>query len=549
MELGDLLQGLFGAGTAAYLADQDFERIEGIGDKLDTGFTGIADSARTNTNFTPYTITGTGGGSASTTASGNDFGSLNLNLSPEQQAQVDATRNAYTNFQNNYSSIGAPSVGSGAFSLPGLPNLPSQYQVGTYGASLPGAPGFIDSPYGASMPRELNPAMAGLYNAPVQAQQFTQGQIGSGLQGALGAAGSGIINQLGIGTGRSEADIYGMLEGMQQPDRERERLALRDELASQGRLGTQTAQYGGTPEELARAKAVEEARSANAFRAFQLAGEEQGRLANQRLNAFQIGEQAAGRQDRGLLESFGLADRSANTAANLTNILGSLGLQGQDIGNRFLTEILGQGVTQRGQDIQGMLQGAGLANDFNLGLFGQQSQNALENERIKALSDELGIRAADVYGNQQLQQYATQMQGNIAQGQNAVDADRVKAALFGSQVQQQLGELQGAQAAYRDSFLPQEQLLREAGLGADIFEIQQRSALEGERLAQNADINRMENMFNMETLLANTKSQQNQLIANILLGSYGADGTRQSSGLFDGVFDWLGDSIGDIFNA
>jgi hypothetical protein len=355
-DIGDILQGLFGAGTAAYLANQDFDRIEGIGDKLQTGFGSLADSARQQTNFTPYSITGTGG-SMTTQGDGSNFTGMNLNLDQATADRVAAQQADYEKFRQNYSGVGAPSVGSGGFTAPGTPSLPGLYQTGSYGAALPTAPGYTANPYGGGMAREVNPMMAQFFNANQANQQFTQGQAAAGLQGALGPAGMQMINQLGIGTGRSEADIYGMLEGMQQPDRERERLALRDELASQGRLGTQTAQYGGTPEELARAKAVEEARSANAFRAFQLAGEEQGRLANQRLNAFNIGEQAAGRQDRGLLESFGLADRAAGTAANLTNILGSLGLQGQEIGNRFTTELLGQGVQQRGQDLQALLQG------------------------------------------------------------------------------------------------------------------------------------------------------------------------------------------------
>lgn len=49
-----------------------------------------------------------------------------------------------------------------------------------------------------------------------------------------------------------------MLEAQEGP-RERDRLALEQRLASQGRLGVRTSQFGGTPEQLAAAKAIEEA--------------------------------------------------------------------------------------------------------------------------------------------------------------------------------------------------------------------------------------------------------------------------------------------------
>lgn len=549
MAIGDILQGLFGAGASAYLADQNYGRVEEIGNTLQNQFGTLADTARTNTNFTPYTITGTQG-SAATSGDGRNFTGLNVNLNPADQARVDSIRSQYGNFMNNYQSVGAPTLGGGGFTMPVNPSLPGLYQVaGNYLSGLPTAPSYMQDPrLSAAMAREGIPAGGMFYNAPVQQQQFTQGQVGSGLQGALGSAGQQIISQLGLGTGRSEADIYGMLEGMQQPDRERERLALRDELAAQGRLGVSTAQYGGTPEELARAKAVEEARSANAFRAFQLAGEEQGRLAGQRLQAFGIGEQAAGRQDQGLLQSFGLADTSRRTAQDLTQILGSLGLQGQQIGNTFGLGLLGAGVTQRGQDLDALLRGADTANQFNLGLFGQQSQNAIEGGRLRAMADELGLRASDVYGNQLLNQFATQTQGAIAQGQQAVQADANRVGMFGSQVDQQLGELLAADRAYQTSFLPEQNLLDQLGIGADMYEVQQRSLLEGERLAQNADINRLENLLNAETLLANMRNDQNQLIADILLGGFNQETGQMGSGLFDGVFDWLGKSITGLFS-
>lgn len=75
--------------------------------------------------------------------------------------------------------------------------------------------------------------------------------------------------------------LYGQIRGMQTPEEERQRLALENRLASQGRLGVQTAAYGGTPEQLAYEKAVQEAQNQAAFQASQMAPAlEQQRIAN-----------------------------------------------------------------------------------------------------------------------------------------------------------------------------------------------------------------------------------------------------------------------------
>ena len=63
------------------------------------------------------------------------------------------------------------------------------------------------------------------------------------------------------------------------PAQERERLNLENRLASQGRLGVQTNQFGGTPEALSLAKAQEEARNSAMLGAMQQAQREQAQQA------------------------------------------------------------------------------------------------------------------------------------------------------------------------------------------------------------------------------------------------------------------------------
>ena len=70
--------------------------------------------------------------------------------------------------------------------------------------------------------------------------------------------------------------IYDQMQAAQAGETERRRLELENRLAAQGRLGTQTAAYGGTPEALALEKAVQEQQARNMLTAQTLAPQLQG---------------------------------------------------------------------------------------------------------------------------------------------------------------------------------------------------------------------------------------------------------------------------------
>jgi len=70
--------------------------------------------------------------------------------------------------------------------------------------------------------------------------------------------------------------LFEQLSTMRQPEMDRARLAMENRLAAQGRLGVNTAAYGGTPEQLAMEKAFQEQQSADLFNALQLAPQLQG---------------------------------------------------------------------------------------------------------------------------------------------------------------------------------------------------------------------------------------------------------------------------------
>lgn len=75
--------------------------------------------------------------------------------------------------------------------------------------------------------------------------------------------------------GTRAADLTAQMEAAMAPQRERDYLGMEQRLLGQGRLGLRTAEYGGSPEQLAFAKAVEEQRAMNALAGRQQAMQEQ----------------------------------------------------------------------------------------------------------------------------------------------------------------------------------------------------------------------------------------------------------------------------------
>lgn len=70
--------------------------------------------------------------------------------------------------------------------------------------------------------------------------------------------------------------LMSQMQALRQPEQERAQLGLENRLAAQGRLGVQTAAYGGTPEQLAMQKAIQEQQSADALGAISQARQLQG---------------------------------------------------------------------------------------------------------------------------------------------------------------------------------------------------------------------------------------------------------------------------------
>jgi hypothetical protein len=82
-------------------------------------------------------------------------------------------------------------------------------------------------------------------------------------------------------TAQREQDIYGRIRAAQTPEEQRAQLAMESRLQAQGRSGIQSSAFGGTPEQLAYHKAVQESQNNAYLMAMQQAQAEQmqqGRL-------------------------------------------------------------------------------------------------------------------------------------------------------------------------------------------------------------------------------------------------------------------------------
>ena len=141
-----------------------------------------------------------------------------------------------------------------------------------------------------------------------------------------------------------EEQVFQRMMASINPQRERERKALEERLQGQGRLGVKTSMFGGTPEQLAMAKAQEEAYSQNILGAMEFAGQEQSRQAQlgagmlsagyipqaQLVGSLQPGMTGAEQQRQSVSQATGAYGETyaAGLEALLTSALGQAGIAG-----------------------------------------------------------------------------------------------------------------------------------------------------------------------------------------------------------------------------
>jgi hypothetical protein len=204
--------GITGAASGAGVNDA-IARLQALGQTGLTDYTNLAKTATEGINFTPYTLTSALGTTKQTAP-----GVISQELTPQQQANVNAAQ---------------------------------QQQASLYGAAVPDTSGISQGAFTGA--------------------QSQLGQVGAGqedlaaLRAGYGTAAQGMTGMLGGSTTGMADQLFQQQQAMRSPVQQRQQLELENRLRAQGRLGTSTAAYGGTPEQLAMAKAVQEQQSADAF--------------------------------------------------------------------------------------------------------------------------------------------------------------------------------------------------------------------------------------------------------------------------------------------
>lgn len=204
--------GLTGAASGAGVNDA-VARLQALGQAGLTDYTNLAKTATEGINFTPYTLTSALGTTKQTAP-----GVISQELTPQQQANVTAAQ---------------------------------RMQGSLYGAALPDTSGIAQ---GAFTGAQAGVAGVGTGQEDLAALRAGYGTAAQGMTGMLGGSTTDMANTL-----------FQQQQAMRTPEQQRQQLELENRLRAQGRLGTSTAAYGGTPEQLAMAKAVQEQQAADAF--------------------------------------------------------------------------------------------------------------------------------------------------------------------------------------------------------------------------------------------------------------------------------------------
>ena len=391
---------LFNLGGNYYLGDENIKRLQSLGEETQTGMYALGDTAFDKATFKPYTVT-SGLANVGTTPEGG----FDINLSPEQQALqsglLGGAQGLSGNLGGQYNPL-AGQIGQQAYGQ-------AQQQLGqatSYDPSLTAQRGAIGGIFGQQL---------GQYGQPTGMEGLTQAGLG-GAMSQFDAAGQpadiqalrqqygNLASQAGQGLLSSpeqrQSDIYESIRATQRPEEERASMRLQEQLLGQGRAGISTDAYGGTPEQLAMAKAQAEAGNSAALMARQQAMSEQ---------------QQAMANAQGLT---GLASGLAGTSSDLQSAaqsrasqLSQLGLSAEQVQSQLQNEGLSRGVTAgstAGQlaGIASNLETAGISRGSSLANVGLAGASAGQQMSQQQLNNLMSLQGADQ--NAALQQQALQ---------------------------------------------------------------------------------------------------------------------------------------------
>ena len=325
--------------------------------------------------FQPFTVTTATGGQFAATPSG-----VTMDLSlPEDIVRntlmMQADEAPYGQMQRQQAAQRAYNLGGQFMGAAGMQPADINLLRGQFAGQVGGMLGQQPSPaIGQFGQQALGMGAAGLgTQAPADVEALRRQYAGLAGQ----AAGDVLAPMAG-----READVFERIRATQRPEEERQRLALEERMAQQGRLGVRTAMFGGTPEQFALAQAQEEAQNRASLAAIQQAqAERQQALGTAQALGGMFGQQA------------GLSSQLQSAAQQRAAQLSQLGLSAQQIESQLQSEGLGRAATSAQQAAQ-LAQVAG----------GLQAQQAGLGAQYAGLGSQLAMQ--DIAAQQAQQQLA-----------------------------------------------------------------------------------------------------------------------------------------------
>lgn len=440
--------GLAGGASSAAINEQ-VARLRALGSSAAGDYSNLAQHVTQGTQFTPYTLTNALGTVQQTAP-----GVVSQTLTPQQQANVNAATamqgGLYGQALPDTSGIQQQAFGQVGGYLSPTGNQQLQNLSGMFGNIAGTAAGQYGAPTGleGTTAQALQGAAAGMsgigaglgdfntqqatlaaqaaaaakqYGAPTGLEATTNAALGYGLtglqnvnQGLGGLQGlqdaytrqaQAAAGTLGGSTQAMADQLFQTQQAMVTPEQQRQQLALENRLRAQGRLGTTTAMYGGTPEQLAMQKAIEEQRAGSAYGAL--------------TNAEQM---AASQQARAL----GLGTAASGMATNISGL--------QTAAEQRALAAIQSG--QQGRSLQDQLLSA--QQQRELGFTNAAQQTAANREALTASQQQraLGLLTAGQQGTSlQEQLQASQLQQSMAAGQQASTLAAANQALKQGDVQ------------------------------------------------------------------------------------------------------------------
>jgi|DEB0MinimDraft_10_1074344.scaffolds.fasta_scaffold01045_3 hypothetical protein len=294
-DIGSALSPAIPAIAGTLLTGEAYDRLSDVGREAEAAAMGLAERGLAGSQFKPFTVT-TPTGAMFTTRMGG------------QPTMPVTSPGGFAPSPTAPPSMALPplgGVGSGVMSRGDqlLQDLPQMMQTdpalkSQYDSLLQNAIRSYDAspmiPQGGARFAAEQDAMQQLKRSIMNQERLTQQQPTTGglevgmtlspqeqamQQQLFGGAGD-FFGQAQMPTATREQAIFERMRAAQRPEEERQRLALEERLAGQGRLGVSSAAYGGaTPEMLAMATAQEEARNRAMLGAMQQAQAEQAQQA------------------------------------------------------------------------------------------------------------------------------------------------------------------------------------------------------------------------------------------------------------------------------